>query len=224
MKKKYTLQIYFLFIIFIFVFSNAVHALETNTKATEKQSITTEKKDDLEEKSPLDKEFETVPNQTEEITTEDDDWLNQKETARDKEINTKLKKQITKTIFYLFIVIILIFLVLKFLGSGKINIPTLGLVKNRKSILNISERMFLQQGKVLYLIKAGSKNILIGVSENNINYLTELPAEENETENTNTKQETQNDKTSYFSLFPQIIPIEPKENTPKVKKEESSEE
>ena len=46
----------------------------------------------------------------------------------------------------------------------------------------------------------------------------------NETENTNTKQETQNDKTSYFSLFPQIIPIEPKENTPKVKKEESSEE
>ena len=168
--------------------------------------------------------FETVPNQTEEITTEDDDWLNQKETARDKEINTKLKKQITKTIFYLFIVIILIFLVLKFLGSGKINIPTLGLVKNRKSILNISERMFLQQGKVLYLIKAGSKNILIGVSENNINYLTELPAEENETENTNTKQETQNDKTSYFSLFPQIIPIEPKENTPKVKKEESSEE
>ena len=68
------------------------------------------------------------------------------------------------------------------------------------------------------------KNILIGVSENNINYLTELPAEENETENTNTKQETQNDKTSYFSLFPQIIPIEPKENTPKVKKEESSEE
>lgn len=222
MKKKYILQIYFLFIIFIFIFSSTVYALETKT--TEKQSITIEKKDVLEEPSPLDKELETVPNQTEEITTEDDDWLNQKETARDREINRKLQKRIVTTLFSLFVVVILIFIVLKFLGSGKVNIPTLGLGKNSRNILKITERMFLQQGKVLYLIKAGSKNILIGVSENNINYLTELPIEENETGNINNIQETKTDKTSYFSLFPQIKPIEPKENTPKVEKEKSSEE
>ena len=221
--KKYILQICFLFIVF-YLLSTAVYALETNnTKTTEKQSITTENKDDLEEKSPLDKEFETVPNQTEEeITTEDDDWLNQKETAKDREINRKLQKRIVTTLFALFVVVILIFVVLKFLGSGKVNIPSLGLGK-QGNILKIKERMFLQQGKALYLIKAGSKNILIGVSENKINYLTELSEKEIESENNN-KQETQTEKNSYFSLFPKIKPIEPQNNTTKVKTEESSEE
>ena len=220
MKKIFILQICFLFIL-IFMLSANIFAEET--KKVEKQSVTTETKNKLTEEeddpSLLDKEFETVPNQNEEISSsEDDSWLTQKVTAKDKEINRKLKKQIVKTIFYLFIVIILIYLVLKFLGSGKINIPTLGLGKNRRNILKITERMFLQQGKVLYLIKAGEKNILIGVSENNINYLTDIKLEDTPTENEQ-KDVEQSETNSYFNLFPQIKPIEPKEETKKTNTE-----
>ena len=193
------------------ILSSTIYA-EDSPKKVEKQNITTETKKELnkEETSPLEKELATVPNQTDEITDEDEDWLNQKETAKDREINRKLKKRIIITLFYLVIVVILIFIVLKFLGSGKINIPTLGIIKNSKNILQIKERMFLQQGKVLYLIKAGEKNILVGVSENNINYLTDVNIEDNNS--TTAKQDMpQTENNSYFSLFPQVQPIENKE-------------
>lgn len=208
MKRKYILQICFLFIL-IFTLSATIYAEDTQKKV-EKQNITTETKKELnkEETSPLEKEFATVPNQTDEITDDNEDWLNAKETARDREINRKLKKRIIITLFYLVIVVILIFIVLKFLGSGKINIPTLGIIKNNRNILQIKERMFLQQGKVLYLIKAGEKNILIGVSENNINYLTDVNVEDNNNSATATQDIQQTENNSYFSLFPQIKPIE----------------
>lgn len=230
MKRRYILQFCFLFIL-IFILSATIYAEDTQKKV-EKQTITTETKDklDKEEPSPLEKEFATVPNQNEEVTTADDeDWLNQKETARDKEINRKLKKRIITTLFSLVIVVILIFVVLKFLGSGKISIPTLGLIKNNRNILKITERMFLQQGKVLYLIKAGEKNILIGVSENNINYLTDVDIKDNQSE-IQRKDMQQSDQNSYFSLFPQIQPIENKEilkednKTNKTETEKTSEE
>lgn len=211
MKRKYILQICFLFIL-IFTLSATIYAEDTQKKV-EKQNITTETKKELnkEETSPLEKELATVPNQTDEITDDNEDWLNAKETARDREINRKLKKRIIITLFYLVIVVILIFIVLKFLGSGKINIPTLGIIKNNRNILQIKERMFLQQGKVLYLIKAGEKNILIGVSENNINYLTDVNVEDNNNSATATQDIQQTENNSYFSLFPQIKPIENKE-------------
>ena len=202
MKRKYILQLCFLFIL-IFILSATIYAEDTQKKV-EKQNITTE--------APLEKEFATVPNQTDEITDDNEDWLNAKETAKDREINRKLKKRIIITLFYLVIVVILIFIVLKFLGSGKINIPTLGIIKNNRNILQIKERMFLQQGKVLYLIKAGEKNILIGVSENNINYLTDVNVEDNNNNSTTATQDIkQTENNSYFSLFPQIKPIENKE-------------
>lgn len=208
MKRKYILQICFLFIL-IFTLSATIYAEDTQKKV-EKQNITTETQKELnkEETSPLEKELATVPNQTDEITDDNEDWLNAKETARDREINRKLKKRIIITLFYLVIVVILIFIVLKFLGSGKINIPTLGIIKNNRNILQIKERMFLQQGKVLYLIKAGEKNILIGVSENNINYLTDVNVEDNNNSATATQDIQQTENNSYFSLFPQIKPIE----------------
>ncbi len=212
MKRKYILQLCFLFIL-IFILSATIYAEDTQKKV-EKQNITTEAKKELnkEEPSPLEKEFATVPNQTDEITDDNEDWLNAKETAKDREINRKLKKRIIITLFYLVIVVILIFIVLKFLGSGKINIPTLGIIKNNRNILQIKERMFLQQGKVLYLIKAGEKNILIGVSENNINYLTDVNVEDNNNNSTTATQDIkQTENNSYFSLFPQIKPIENKE-------------
>ena len=89
--------------------------------------------------------------------------------------------------------------------------------------------MFLQQGKVLYLIKAGEKNILIGVSENNINYLTDVDIKDNQSE-IQRKDMQQSDQNSYFSLFPQIQPIENKEilkednKTNKTETEKTSEE
>lgn len=205
----------------MFMLSANIFAEET--KKVEKQNITTETKKELteeDEPSLLDKEFETVPNQNEGLSSNDDDsWLTQKLAKQDKEVSKNLKKQIVKTIFALFVVIILIYLVLKFLGSGKINIPTLGLGKNKRNILKITERMFLQQGKVLYLIKAGDKDILIGVSENNINYLTDVKLEDTPTQKEQKDVEQSENNNSYFSLFPQIKPIEPKEDVSKTQTE-----
>ena len=79
--------------------------------------------------------------------------------------------------------------------------------------------MFLQQGKVLYLIKAGDKDILIGVSENNINYLTDVKLEDTPTQKEQKDVEQSENNNSYFSLFPQIKPIEPKEDVSKTQTE-----
>ena len=160
-----------------------------------------------EEKSFLDKEFDSAPSATESSILTDEGWLEQEETARDQERNKKMQQRLIMTVFALFIVITLIFITLKFLSSGKINIPSLGL-GTKSSNIKITDKATLQPGKAVYILKIGSKTIAVGVSENNIQYLTDVILPDSNVDDRNEQISKKNIENSSFSLFPKIEPYD----------------
>lgn len=159
-----------------------------------------------EDKSLLQKEFDTVP-EPDSYTEPDDGWLGEGETGRDKDREKKLQQRIVTTFFALIIVIVLIFIVIKFLASGKINIPSLGIGKHAP-LIKILDKSVLQPGKILYMVNAAGKTLLIGVADGSIHSLAEIPEETIEKYRAESQANPAEGKTADLTLFPAVKPQE----------------
>lgn len=168
------------------------------------------------EESLLQKEFDSVPSS--EAKTDgalddsgDSSWMDEEKTDRDRDREKRLMQRIITTIFALLIVIVLIFIVLKFLSSGKISIPSLGIGRD-SSLIRITDKKVLQPGKILYLVDLPDKNVLIGVSDNNISCLAEVSDEAIEKRRSEQSAPAIRQSNSDLTLFPRIGPAADKED------------
>jgi flagellar protein FliO/FliZ len=109
-------------------------------------------------------------------TADEGVWLDESQgiSSRDREQRGSFMKRIWLTVFSLIIVSIIIYIMLKFVYSRQGILPGLG---SRNKMIRVVERHILQPSKALYLLDVAGKYVLIGISEQRIEYLMELDGE-----------------------------------------------
>lgn len=134
------------------------------------------------------------------VSASQSDWLeNDSASAARAE---KLRRQIMRTLLALVIVGVLIFLVIRWLAGSKLNLSFLG-IGVQSSKIKVLDRHLLQPHKVLYLIRTGSKCFLIGVSEKQIDYLTDVDPDSLE-QDTAPGKESGGGSSSPFEMFAKV--------------------
>ncbi|MDQ7822966.1 MAG: flagellar biosynthetic protein FliO [Candidatus Eremiobacteraeota bacterium] len=100
-------------------------------------------------------------------------WLDEAEkgTPRDREIQGSFYHRIGLTIFALVVVSIVIYLFLRLVSMRRISIPSIGI---QTKMIKVVERHLLQPQKALYLVDVAGKFVLIAVTDNQVEYLTDL--------------------------------------------------
>jgi flagellar biogenesis protein FliO len=94
--------------------------------------------------------------------------------VKEKEIRQNLMKRIWLTLFSLVLVSIIIYVMLKFVYSRQGILPGLG---SRNKMIKVMERHILQPSKALYLVDVAGKYVLLGITEQRIEYIMEVEGE-----------------------------------------------
>jgi flagellar biosynthetic protein FliO len=81
---------------------------------------------------------------------------------------------LTKTFIYLIIICLLAFVVLRFIYQGRKNIGAPFISSNK--MIRVIERQMLQPQKYLCLVEVAGRYLLLGVSEQQVTFLTEIEA------------------------------------------------
>ena len=119
------------------------------------------------------------------------DWADTPDSGRDRDFSKKMQRRIVLTIVALLIISVLVYFVIKYLSSNKVNIPFLGLGQ-QSAMIKVVDRHMLAPNRALYLVNVVGKYILLGSAENNLNFLCEVPCEDIEKFNDKKEQEIKN--------------------------------
>lgn len=95
-------------------------------------------------------------------------------TVRDKQASRSLYQRIILTLFSLMIVSIIAVLVLRYVYARQGLLPQFTV---RDKLIKVVEKQLLMPQKALYLVEVAGKYVLLGISENRIDYLMEVEAE-----------------------------------------------
>lgn len=195
MSFKYHFLILLLLILQIFCIQPLIAAEKampkaTVVKATETVAPKAELRNDAAQNSEQNKVFIGKDN-----NFDKSDWVNQPDSGKDKEFDRSIRKRLGLTVVSLIFISFLIYIVLKFISSGKFNIPALGLAPP-SNLIHVVDRQAIAPNKALYVVKVGDKHILLGLSENRITYLTDvnvsIPKSEKKISSADEKEEKEN--------------------------------
>ncbi|MGV8124003.1 MAG: flagellar biosynthetic protein FliO [Candidatus Xenobiia bacterium LiM19] len=101
-------------------------------------------------------------------------WIDEAKqgTKSDKEVQGKFYKRLWLTFVSLIIITIVTYLALRYIYAKQGLLPTS--LKSSSKMIRIVERQMLQPQKAIYLVDVAGKYILIGISENRMQYLAEI--------------------------------------------------
>lgn len=101
-------------------------------------------------------------------------WVDEAQhgTKSDKEVQSKFYKRLWLTFVSLVIITIITYLALRYIYAKQGLLPTSS--KAPSKMIRIMERQMLQPQKAVYLLDVAGKYILVGISENRIQYLAEI--------------------------------------------------
>lgn len=102
------------------------------------------------------------------------DWSDTPDTGRDREFSRKMQQRIVLTIVALIVISVLIYFVIKYLSSNKVNIPFLGLGQ-QSAMIKVVDRHMLAPNRALYLVNVAGKHVLLGSAENSLSFLCDVP-------------------------------------------------
>lgn len=93
-------------------------------------------------------------------------------TKSDKEVQSKFYKRLWLTFVSLIIITVVTYLALRYIYAKQGLLPNA--LKTPSKMIRVVERQMLQPQKAIYLVDVAGKYILIGISENRMEYLTEI--------------------------------------------------